>query len=527
MPPDPLALLDAVQEALCHVDAGYRFTYVNSECAAYFGASPSGIVGRSMWDLFPFAYDTPIGHAIRQACEDGQPRHIEALSHTFGRWLDVRLYPDEQGLLIHFQDIHDRKVTEIRANRLQAVTEALAGALTLGEVTEVVLEAAMPAAGAEAGAVLLRTEDGTRLELIGQQGYPAEVASTLEHVPLDANTPGTRALRTGEAQYLDGAEFARQYPHLAWQASPGTIAVHAALPFTAGRVSFGAWLLALPPGTVLTDGERAFIETLTHLNALALARAKLHGDLERTVERRTAKLQELNMEMRAYADTVSRDLTPSLRRIRGFADLLSKRLHANLRPDEARFFEHIQSEGERMSRLIADLGTFVASGQDALRLTNVPLAQLASEVRADLAPLLRQRHVVWSFQDLPTVRGDALLLRQVFAALFANAVKFTRARDVATIEVGARRGTHEWTVWVRDNGAGLDPAQAHTLFHPLAPARAGTADHLGLANVRRVITRHGGRVWAEGEPNVGATFYFTLPDEAAGAMSTGTSAREA
>ncbi|AFZ67741.1 sensor histidine kinase [Deinococcus peraridilitoris] len=518
-----------VGEALWRVDADDRFVFVSAAGAALLGHTPGELLGRPWREYYPGASTSTIARVLHEARRAREPLSVEAHSVTLGRWLEVNVYPDGEGFLVHLRDTHERKLADVRAGRLQAVTEALAAALTLPEVVEVVLEAATPASDAEAGAVMLLTEDGRFLDLIGQQGYPSATTSALTRVPVEANTPLTHALRAEDALFLSGKQFAAQYPHLPRPEDLSQDALLVVLPLMVGGETLGAWQLTFLPENSPGDTERGFIETLARMSALALARARLYAGLERAVEKRTLKLQELNSEMRAYADAVSRDLAPSLRRIRDFADVLSRRLLPHLGQGEARFFEHIQTEGERMSRLIEELGTFVMSGQDLVPYGNVPLSQIVTEVRTDLAPLLRQRSVIWKVLQLPTVRGNAQLLRQAFAALLSNALKYTRTRQEALIEVGARREDDGWLVWVRDNGVGLKAGPPSDLFHvfssgpictpvtsalfPPEQSPEGHTGGLGLANVRRIVARHGGRVWAEGAPDKGATFYFSLPDQ--------------
>ncbi len=168
-----------------------------------------------------------------------------------------------------------------------------------------------------------------------------------------------------------------------------------------------------------------------------------------------------------------------------------------------------------MEVLIDDLLTFSRLGRTELRLEPVALGKLVDRVRADLEAETAGRRVEWIVEPLPTVRGDAEMLRQVFAHLLSNAVKFTRGREVATIEIGTAPGGGDHAVCrVRDNGAGFNPRYLDKLFgvfQRLHSTRAFEGTGIGLANVKRIVSRHGGRVWAEGAVDRGATFYFSLP----------------
>jgi light-regulated signal transduction histidine kinase (bacteriophytochrome) len=167
-----------------------------------------------------------------------------------------------------------------------------------------------------------------------------------------------------------------------------------------------------------------------------------------------------------------------------------------------------------MGRLIDDLLAFSRTGRSELRLVPVSLQAIVEEAVRDLKQDAEGRDVRWEIAPLPEVEGDPAMLRQVFVNLLSNALKYTRTREKATIEIGVREDPDEHIVYVRDNGVGFDNAYAHKLFGVFQRLHAvhdfeGTG--IGLAIVRRVIARHGGRAWAEGEVDKGATFFVTLP----------------
>ena len=157
---------------------------------------------------------------------------------------------------------------------------------------------------------------------------------------------------------------------------------------------------------------------------------------------------------------------------------------------------------------------FSQMGRAALSPVEFDPAALVSEVRRAMEPDLAGRRVEWRVTPMPPVRGDPTMLRQVFQNLLSNAVKYTRGREGAAVEVGCEPAGDEFVFCVRDNGAGFDMAYAHKLFgvfQRLHRAEEFEGVGIGLANVRRIVERHGGRAWAEGEPGRGAAFFFTLP----------------
>jgi signal transduction histidine kinase/ligand-binding sensor domain-containing protein len=258
------------------------------------------------------------------------------------------------------------------------------------------------------------------------------------------------------------------------------------------------------------------VEEIERLNAELRASQQMTDRAAAGLQEANASLLVANQELEAFSYSVSHDLRAPLRNITGFIELLQKRTAGRLDTEAERFAATVVAETKRMGRLIDDLLTFSRIGRAELQLEAVQLAELVEDVKLELQPDLAHRSVEWRIGPLPPVQGDRTLLRQVVANLLGNAVKFTRRRPAAIIEVGVHPGAPGESMvlfFVRDNGAGFNPKYLDKLFRVfqrLHTARDFEGTGIGLANVKRIITRHGGRVWAEGRLDNGATFYFTL-----------------
>jgi PAS domain S-box-containing protein len=254
--------------------------------------------------------------------------------------------------------------------------------------------------------------------------------------------------------------------------------------------------------TLVEDLQRAHLET---------------AEAARRSEAANEQLQATNQELEAFSYSVSHDLRAPLRHIAGYVTILEETQGSRLDPEGQRHLATIAGAARRMAKLIDDLLDFSRIGRAQLNMRPVRMASLVTDVLREFRPESEDRQVIWRIHELPDVEADPALLRQVLANLVENALKYTRPRARAVIEIGRqpdKTGTAEHTFFIRDNGVGFDMAYSAKLFgvfQRLHSASQFEGTGIGLANVRRIIARHGGRTWAEAEPEQGATFFFTLP----------------
>jgi PAS domain S-box-containing protein len=243
--------------------------------------------------------------------------------------------------------------------------------------------------------------------------------------------------------------------------------------------------------------------------------AELNAELEQRVKERTAQLEAANREMEAFTYSVSHDLKAPIRAIDGFSRILMQEHVASLDAEGLRLLEVVRHNTGFMAQLIEDLLALSRLGRREIRKAPLDLAQMAATAFQRLSEEYPGRHLDLSVKDLPAAFGDPSLMHQVLVNLLSNACKFTKFKENAAIEVGGWNEGGENIYYIKDNGAGFDMRYVDKLFgvfqrlHKVSDFE-GTG--VGLALVQRIIQRHGGRVWAEGQLDEGATFFFALPE---------------
>jgi signal transduction histidine kinase len=282
-----------------------------------------------------------------------------------------------------------------------------------------------------------------------------------------------------------------------------------------GALSFGGEQAAFPPEQVDIASEAAAQLAIALAQARLLERVTRQAEeLELRVRERTSELQAANRELEAFSYSVSHDLRAPLRAIDGFARILEEDYAARLDAEARRLLGAVRAGSRQMGRLIDDLLAFSRYGRQPLKTTAVPLVELVNHTIDELRSGFEGRRIDFSVGELGTAEADPALLKQVLVNLLGNAIKFSRDRDPAVVEIGLTSQAGDAHVYyVKDNGAGFDPRYAHKLFgvfQRLHGSDEFEGTGVGLAIVQRIVVRHGGRVWAESRPGEGATFYFTL-----------------
>jgi PAS domain S-box-containing protein len=260
------------------------------------------------------------------------------------------------------------------------------------------------------------------------------------------------------------------------------------------------------------QGRHAILETNNDITEHKRRERETRA-LNEELGKRTAELEVINKELEAFAYSVSHDLRAPLRHMSGFTELLQKSSGSQLNEKSQRYLKVILESANRMGTLIDDLLSFSRIGRAETHKAPVSLEQLVQEVLVETRQEAEGRDIVWKIGRLPAWYGDRAMLRLALVNLISNAVKFTRTRSQAEIEIGCREQQDQIVVFIRDNGVGFDMKYVNKLFgvfQRLHPAEAFEGTGIGLATVQRIAIRHGGRAWAEGQVDQGATFYISL-----------------
>jgi PAS domain S-box-containing protein len=541
-------IVEGTDNLITEVDVEGRLVFVNEAARKVFGLPPKACIGRSAFDFIHPDDRGKTYQSFLQWIEDKKSsvtfenRQVSRSDKVTDMHWTINLHFDDQGHITSIKSIA-RDVTEQKKAQAALAREAEIN-LATAELSRNLLSSA-----SIDHIAFLVLEQAKRLT-VSAFGYVGHidpetgylVCPTLTRDIWDTCAVADKDIVFKKFTGLWGWVLKNRKPLLINEPAddprssgtpPGHVPIHCFLsaPALIGETLVGQVSVANADHDY-TDRELKVIERLANLYAIAIQRRQAEEDikkyrnqLEERVKERTAKLETTNKELEAFAYSVSHDLQAPLRHIDGFLELLQKKAEPALDKESLHYMDAIANAAQGMGKLIDDLLSFSRMGRHAVTIQSVDLGNLLREVIGELEPEAAGRNITWRIGALPAVDGDAAMLRIVLSNLIANALKFTRPRQQARIEIGALPGQGaEATIFVRDNGVGFDMAYADKLFgvfQRLHRADEFEGTGIGLANVRRIVARHGGRTWAEAKVEQGATFYFALPRVKGGAQRPG------
>lgn len=520
-----------------------RLSYVNSTLAKIFGYTVEELIGAAPALVIHPDDQAMVSENIRRRidgeiqtiqyefrgrCKDGTTKNIEVL----GGRID---FGGKRAVIGNLMDITDRKRAEEEIARslagekrarqvaeiLREANESLSRTLHLEDVLQNLLEYLLQLVPYDSANVML-LEGDFQLHLVALRGYEhwTDLDATRKLVFDIHEIPSLHELITTR----NSVRIDNTYEYPGWVRVAGTehVVSWLGIPIITDGQVIGLYSVDKVEPNFFTDEHRLLAEGLAAQAAVAIQNTRLHDqitranlELEQRVSDRTAQLEGVNQELEAFAYSISHDLRAPLRHVDGFIELLQKRTSSDLDEKSQHYMEMIADSAKKMGVLIDDLLSFSRMSRTEMIQSTVDLNPLVQDVIQELEPEAAGRSVDWQIGPLPRVMGDRAMLRAALVNLVSNALKFTRQRTTARIEIGCKEQNRtEALFFVRDNGVGFDMNYADKLFGVFQRLHRedefeGTG--IGLANVRRIVNRHGGRIWAEAEVDHGAVFYFSLP----------------
>lgn len=474
-----VATLDTATECFITVNRDWCFTYINHEAERLLKRARDELLGRNMWEEFPEAVGSRFDREYRRALAQQQTVEFDEFYPALGQWLRIKASPSPQGLAIYFRDITDSlSVREALLDSQQHLHRLFE------HTTDGMLHIAHDGRILDANPAACRMLARTRQELLGMgkadlmAPHERRLGDILRQRASVGRARGELCLARA-----DGVAFESEVSSIEYAGADG---------------SARAFLVFRD----ISERVRAQHEVLA-----------LNARLEQRVAQRTAELEAANAELKAFAHSLAHDLRAPIAAIDGFSDLLERALPAPP-PERARhYLDRIRGATGKMDAYTTGLLTLARVSQAQLNIGTVDLSALARDILVQLQEGDRSRRVEWHVDEGLQAQGDPALLRMAFDNLLGNAWKFTGRRELAQIRVSAEPAGGGVAYCVQDNGAGFDAAYADKLFGSFQRLHTqaefpGTG--IGLANVQRIVARHGGRIWAESQQGAGASFFFTL-----------------
>jgi PAS domain S-box-containing protein len=490
-------ILMSIQDDFYVLNHDWNFVYASQLFTSKVGKEPGDFIGNNIWQMFPKHLGTVLEENFREAMEKREVRRFELGGKYTAAWYRMTVFPSAEGITVLGTDITERKKI---ADDLQKAHDELE--VKVQERT---------AALSQANALLQALMDTMPDQIYFKDTQCRFIRNSRAQVSLLGLSDPVEVIGKTDFDFFPHAAKAFAEEQEVMKTGKSLIDFEEWVVWPDGKESWvSTTKVPLRNSSGETIGIFGISRDITERKRSELAIQQLNRDLEKQAE----KLQVANKELEAFSYSVSHDLRAPLRAIDGYTRILVEDYESKFDAEGKRICGVISAEARRMGQLIDDLLAFSRLGRKEMYSSNVDMKALVVSVLNELVKDDDRERIDFKIARLHSMSADASLMRQVWVNLLSNALKFTSKKEQATIEVGSKSNKEEIIYFVRDTGAGFDMEYANKLFGVFQRLHSesefeGTG--VGLAIVQRIIHRHEGRVWAEGQVDQGATFYFALP----------------
>jgi len=506
------AILDSIGEPLFATDREERFRFVNRKAEELLKRRREDFIGRKVRELFTQPNHLALFERCLSATRLGEPITFEAALST-GRYVEMQACPFEDGISISMRDITARKREQQAAERRTRYEElradvgiALAQPGPLTQTLHQCAQAMQHHLDLAFTRIWTLDTQGQRLESQAYAGHLQEMEATFAKVSLKHPNLG-RLIQEKRPYVTNDVMTSTRFQSQAWAKQNGIVAF-AGYPLLRGDQPLG--ILGLFASQPLPEDMQATLSTIADVIAQGIERRRA----EDALAVHAAELARSNTELEQFAYVASHDLQEPLRMVRNYTQLLARRYRGVLDGDADTFIQFAMEGVDRMKRLISDLLAYSRVGTRKQELTPQPADEALKRALANLEVSLKEANAEVRVEPLPVVLGDAVQLEQLFQNLVGNAVKF-QGEKPPRVHISAQQLGGEWRFAVTDNGIGIEPQyfeRIFVLFQRLHGKEEYAGTGIGLAVCKKIVERHGGRIWVESKPGEGTTFYFTLAD---------------
>ena len=494
-------LLDRIAEAMLTLDLDWQVLYANENAASLLDVEQEALIGQCFWDVLDGAQRLELQSLLEKVFETGMPSRFELYEEAARHWIEYRAYPTPDGVSLFARDITEDKRTrtalEESEERYRAFLSQSSEAMWRVELREPVSTALAP---------------DQQIEEFYSNAYLAECNDTMARQYGFDSAEEIVGLRLGDLLPREdqrNIEYLRNFIRSKYRMDG---AESYEVDRNGDRRIFLNNLLGIQGDGMLLRAWGTQRDITGQKEAEAEIR-KLNAELEHRVEERTRELKSANKELEAFCYSVSHDLRAPLRSMMAQSIILQEDYSAKLDQDGNNTLKRLANAAKNMAHLIDDLLELSRLQRTEMRREDVDLSDLAQSIAAELSSRGTCTATNFSIQPHLHVVADKGLLRVAMMNLIENACKFAGRSESPCVEVGCCDAGGRMAFYVRDNGVGFDMKYVDKIFRPferLHRAEDYPGTGIGLANVERVIERHGGQIWAEGELGHGATFFFTI-----------------